>query len=42
MWLFPMTSKITTVNGYLLYAHSKQTEPTQIKPNAKDTQHSTL
>ena len=37
MLLFPMTSKTTTVNGYQLYAHSKQTKPTPIKPNAKDT-----
>ena len=30
-----MTSKTTTVNGYLLYAHSKQNKPTQTNPTQK-------
>ena len=42
MLFFPMSSKTTTAHGYLLYAHSKQIKSTQIKPNAKDTKHSTL
>ena len=41
MLLFPITSKTTTANGYLLYAHSKQTKSTQTNPtqNAPNTAH---
>ena len=42
MLLFPKTSKTTTANGYLLYAHSKQTKSSQNKPIAKGTKHSKL
>ena len=35
MLLFPMTSKTTTAHGYLLYAHSKKSNPRKTNPTQK-------